>query len=210
MLKRWVRRIAFLMLVLNLFAGERMAMASYESPKYEVLKKDGAFEIRQYAPYLVAQVKVSGERGDAANEAFRILAGYIFGKNEKSGKLDMTSPVTQTQNEKIAMTAPVAQTSKDGEWTVQFMMPSSYRLDTLPKPFDARIALLTEPAKKTVAIRFSGTWGQRNLEKHKKKLLEYVQKENIAVKGEAIYAFYNAPFMPPFLRRNEIAFVCET
>jgi len=206
---RWVRRIAVMMLVLNFFFGVRVAMASYESPKYEILKKDDKVEIRQYAPYLVAQATVSGERGDAANEAFRILAGYIFGKNEKSGKLDMTSPVTQTQNEKIAMTAPVAQTSKDGEWAVQFMMPSSYSLDTLPKPLDARIALLTEPAKKTVAIRFSGTWGKRNLEKHKKKLLEYVQKENIAVRGEAIYAFYNAPFMPPFLRRNEIAFVCE-
>ncbi len=209
MLLRWVRWSAVLMLVLNLFVGERMAMASYESPKYEVLKKDGKFEIRRYAPYLVAQVKVSGERGDAANAAFRILAGYIFGKNEKSGKLEMTSPVTQTQNEKIAMTAPVAQTSKDGEWIVQFMMPSSYSLDTLPRPLDDKISLLTEDAKKTVAIRFSGTWGKRNLEKHKKKLLEYVRKENIAVRGEAIYAFYNAPFMPPFLRRNEIAFVCE-
>lgn len=175
-----------------------VAVASYESPKYEVFKKDGDFEIRQYSPYIVAQVKVAGERGDAANEAFRILAGYIFGKNEKNGKLQMTSPVTQTQNEKMAMTIPVVQTTVAGFWIVQFMMPTSYGLETLPRPLDARISLLTEQAKKTVSIRFSGTWRTRNLEKHRKRLLEYIQSENIAVRGEAIYSFYNAPFMPPF------------
>ena len=204
------QRIVACSLLMVFFAWGGIAMASYESPRYEVLEKDGAFEIRQYAPYVVAQVKVLGERSDAANEAFRILAGYIFGKNETKGKLAMTSPVTQTQNEKIEMTIPVAQTSAAGFWVVQFMMPTSYSLDTLPRPLDARIALLTEGSKKTVAIRFSGTWRERNLEKHKKKLLEYIQNKNIVVRGEAIYAFYNAPFMPPFFRRNEIAYVCES
>ena len=112
-----------------------------EEPRYEVLAKDGPFELRQYAPTIVAEVTVPGDRDAAVNAGFKALAGYIFGANVPKQKIEMTAPVTQEPGEKIAMTAPVTQQAKGGEWIVRFVMPSSWTMKTLPKPVDPRVRL---------------------------------------------------------------------
>ena len=137
-------RVAFL--TASLLGGFAMAI---ETPKHEVVTRYADFEIRKYAPYVVAETEVEGDQGDVGSEAFSRLGGYIFGNNKGGQKFAMTAPVTQVPAEgaRIAMTAPVTQVSAGPRtWKVQFMMPSAIGLRELPEPRDARVQLRAVPA----------------------------------------------------------------
>ncbi len=177
-----------------------------EEPAFEVLRSFGAVELRQYAPYVVAEVVVDAAAGDAGGQAFPILAGYIFGKNKGEKKLEMTAPVTQTAAPmKMAMTAPVTQAAASGGGQlVQFVLPRGVTLDTAPEPLDPRVRLRQVPAQQWAAIRYSGTWSQANYDEHLALLRVALAKEGVTTEGEPVLARYNAPFTPWFLRRNEI------
>ena len=116
----------------------------------------------------------------------------------------MTAPVTQTTSEKIAMTAPVTQTGNGDEWKMQFMMPSQWTLETLPKPLDERVKFVEMPAKKFAVITFSGFWNEKTFKKQQQKLLDFITSNKLETIGQPIKAFYNPPWTLPFLRRNEI------
>ncbi|MBK1720821.1 heme-binding protein [Thiocystis violacea] len=180
-----------------------------EEPKYEVVRTYPLFELRQYAPYLVAETEVTGDFEDVGNQAFGILADYIFGNNRSKTKLAMTAPVNQrpAEGEKIPMTAPVSQrtsASDAGSYVFSFVMPSGYRLDTLPTPNNPRIALREEPAKRMAVRRYSGRWTRSNYEENRRILLMAVQEAGLKPIGDPLYARYNPPFTPWFLRRNEV------
>lgn len=185
-----------------------MPLASHavEEPAYNVLRAFGNVELRQYAPYVVAEVVVDGAAEDAGNAAFPILAGYIFGKNKGEKRFDMTAPVTQTAAPvKLPMTAPVTQAmAPGGGHLIQFVLPKGVTLDTAPEPLDPRVKLRQEPARQWAAIRYSGTWSQANYDEHLALLRAALVKEGVATEGEPVLARYNAPFTPWFLRRNEI------
>lgn len=193
-----------LMLAFLLLGGAK-AMA-IEKPNYTVVMSEDKFEVREYPPMMLAEVKVTGNRDQAANRGFRKLAAFIFGDNTPNAKIAMTAPVMQKpESQKIAMTAPVVQTpDTDGKWTVNFMMPSEYSMETLPKPTDGDIRIFMSEPYRTVSIRFSGRSRMKNLNKHQAKLDEFVAAQGLKVIGGPEYAFYNAPFVPPFLRRNEV------
>ena len=193
-----------LALALSFLVGAE-AMAT-EKPDYNTVMTEGKFEVREYPSMLLAEVKVTGDRGEAANRGFRKLAAFIFGDNLPNAKIAMTSHVTQTpKSEKIAMTAPVMQTPiKNGEWTVNFMMPSEYSMETLPKPTDSDIRIFKSKPYRTVSIRFSGRGKMKSLKKHQAKLDDFVAAQGLKITGGPEYAFYDAPFVPPFLRRNEV------
>jgi len=179
-------------------------------PRYAVLSKTGKIEIRQYESRLIAQTVVSGFRESAFNQGFSILADFIFGKNTSAGKIAMTAPVTQTpRSETIAMTAPVTQRMVKDSWLVQFAMPDAYTLETLPRPFDDRIAIIQEVPRKMAVIRFSGIAGTKKSQEKISELSAFLAAQKLKSKGEAIYAFYNSPFSLPPLRRNEIMFEIE-
>lgn len=182
------------------------ASHAVEEPTYEVLRSFGTVELRQYAPYVVAEVVVHGADDDAGSQAFPILAGYIFGKNKGEKKFAMTAPVTQTAAPvKMAMTAPVTQADAPGGGKlVQFVLPQGVMLDTAPEPLDPRVQLRQVPAQRWAAIRYSGTWSQANYNEHLALLRVALEKEGVATQGEPVLARYNAPFTPWFLRRNEI------
>ena len=176
-----------------------------EKPTYEVLRKDGRFEIRQYDPYITSEVTVSAENHrQAASLGFRPLANFIFGGNTSRQKIAMTAPVTaQPQSEKIAMTAPVA-VSGQGEYTVSFTIPKKYTLDTLPIPDDDRVRFIEHPVQTFAAIRFSGPFAQSNFDRQIKKLRVWMAENDLSAIGEPIIAGYNAPITPNFLKHNEI------
>ncbi len=189
-------------LVVTLTHGEGMA---YEEAKYTVLSKDGDFEIRQYEPYIVAETIVEGDFDDVGNEGFRRLFQYISGKNRKKESIAMTAPVSQdAASQKIAMTAPVNQESTGGAWRITFMMPSEYTLETLPEPLDQRVVLKKVPGRRVAAITYSGTWGRKRYEEKEGLLRAFVQRQGLRPVGEPVFARYNPPFMPWFLRRNEV------
>jgi hypothetical protein len=176
-----------------------------EEPTYTVVRQYQAFEVRQYAPYLVAEVKVPGPSSEAGNQGFKILAAYIFGKNKGDRKIEMTAPVTQTpEPRKIAMTAPVTQAASETGFIIQFMMPKEFTLDTLPEPQDSRVNLRELPGGRFAVIRYSGSWSESNYAEHLAELRQAVRAEGIPTRGEPIYSRYNAPFVPWFMRRNEI------
>jgi hypothetical protein len=175
-----------------------------EQAKYEVIEAQGAIEIRDYASHIVAEVEVQGERKEAISQGFRLIAGYIFGGNVSAQKVAMTAPVIQQSNEKIAMTAPVIQQGEGTNWKVQFVMPSEYTMETLPKPTATEVKLTQVEGKRFAAIRFSGTGSEENLKENTQDLLNFVESKQLKMQSLPSYAFYNPPWTLPFLRRNEV------
>lgn len=175
-----------------------------EHPNYDVVDRSGDIEVRDYAPMIVAETEVAGERREAIGKGFRIIADYIFGNNEGSRKVPMTAPVTQQGGEKIAMTAPVTQQGNGDRWLVRFVMPSNYTIDTLPKPANPAVRLKEIPTTRYAAIRFSGTGSESSLRRHTKQLLDFLDENKLTPLSPPTYAFYNPPWTLPFLRRNEV------
>jgi hypothetical protein len=174
-----------------------------DEPRYTVIRTEDAFEVRRYEPYLVAETLVEGSADEAGNQGFRVLAGYIFGKNKGAREIAMTAPVAQVPT-KIAMTAPVAQSPGAGGYVVQFAMPSGWTLETLPEPTNPAVRLRAVPARTVAVIRYSGTWSPERYTEHLGKLQEALARTGLRWRGEPVWARYDPPWKPWFLRRNEI------
>ena len=178
-----------------------------EMPDYEVVYTDGSVEYRQYEPYIVAEtvVKNSSSYRGSSNEGFMRLLRYITGANESQSDIAMTAPVQQTPaSEKIDMTAPVQRNEIEEGWRVAFMLPTSFTMDTAPTPTNNEISLRLIPKQLMAVIRYSGRWTERNFNRHKEQLLESLEESNIKTIGVAESAAYDAPYVLPFLRRNEV------
>lgn len=199
-------KLTFILIAFLLVAGfMAWQLFGYKTPEpsYSLIKKAGNIELREYGPILVAQVKVKGERYQAINDGFKQLAGYIFGGNHVEKQIVMTAPVYQ-EPVNIQMTAPVIQQKISDEWIIRFVMPDNYTLSTIPKPDNKNIAVLEIPATRYAVIRFSGRNTQENINAHEKLLEKYISDNHLKKNGEPSYAFYNPPWILPFLRRNEI------
>ena len=183
-----------------------MPVHAIEEPDFELTRKIGEVELRHYTSYVVAEVMLTGSAKDTGNQGFRILAGYIFGKNKGDKKLAMTAPVTQAAAApvKLAMTAPVTQSAVSGAYRVQFVLPKGVTLETAPVPLDPRIVLRQEPAKQVAVIRYSGLWSDANYNQHLAELQQTLKTAGLQWSGEPVYSRYNPPFTPWFMRRNEI------
>ena len=179
-------------------------VSNVQQPKYQVVESSGNIEIRDYAPQIVAEAEVAGDRRDAIRKGFRIIADYIFGNNTSAQKVPMTAPVTQQGSEKIAMTAPVTQQGDGNIWRVRFVMPSSYTIETLPKPNNPAVKLKEIGAKRYAVIRFSGMAGEDSLKRRTEELNAFISAKNLTPLSAPTYAFYNPPWTLPFLRRNEV------
>ena len=181
-----------------------------ETPKYSIIKKQNEIEIRHYPAYIQAEVVIDEKQYKSAVEkGFNILAGYIFGNNISKQKIEMTSPVQASQSEKIAMTTPVTVTG-ESSFTVAFIMPSSYTLETLPQPKDSRVHFRLVPSRSLAAIRFSGYFRQDTIDKNKQRLSQWLQEEVLETEGDFIVAGYTPPWVPGFLARNEILVSIKT
>ncbi len=200
-----VKLFATLGLGLALALTATMAQA-IEEPAYTVERRFDQFEVRAYAPQRVAEVTVPGPAEEAGNQGFRLLAGYIFGKNKGERKIAMTAPVTQAAEPvRIDMTAPVSQApAEGGAFVVRFAMPSQYTLATLPEPLDPQVRLRELPPARFAVIRYSGRWTDENYEAHLKILRDGMAEAGLSPRAAPVYARYDAPYVPWFVRRNEI------
>ena len=200
-------RLAFGAVLFSTLALTTLPMPSHatEEPEYQVLRELADIEVRQYAAYAVAEVVVPGPAGEAGNQAFPILAGYIFGKNKGERKFAMTAPVTQAAMPvKLEMTAPVTQTAAPGGFLVQFVLPKGVTAADAPEPLDARVQLREVLPSRVAVIRYSGFWSESNDGEHLAKLQAALRAADLAWEGAPLYSRYNAPFTPWFMRRNEI------
>jgi predicted transcriptional regulator YdeE len=188
-----------------------------EQPSYTILMQVDDFELRRYDPQIVAQTWVSGNQDAAGRQGFNTLANYIFGNNNaengSSSKISMTAPVMQQpqaagnredESQKIAMTAPVSMQQTNGKWRVQFVMPSQYTMQTLPKPNNPDITLTELPIQTYAVITFSGLAGNSKVADKTDELRTWMQGQNLTATGTPELARYNPPWILPFMRRNEI------
>lgn len=176
-----------------------------EEPKFNLALKDGAFELRDYAATVVAEVTVTGTQDEASRHGFSLLAGYIFGGNTTRQKIAMTAPVTKIpKGQTIAMTAPVTQIGAAGEWLVRFTMPARYRLEDLPLPRGTDVTLRALPPARLAVLRFSGLAGEAKVAGATARLLVWMAAHGLVRAGPAQMSRYNPPWTPWFLRRNEV------
>jgi hypothetical protein len=205
-----------LFLLAGLFlTGTAMAI---EEPKYKVVLAEGDFEIRHYAPLLVAETVVDGDMDEASNKGFRRIADFIFGNNQRSdseenAKIAMTAPVTvEPQSSKIAMTAPVTVEPQAGsnniqmanQWRVHFVMPSQYTLANIPKPKNREVTLREVPAQHFVVHQYTGFNTQARVQRKIEETLQWAQQKSLTVKGTPQLARYDPPWTLPMFRRNEV------
>jgi hypothetical protein len=177
-------------------------MASVEQPAYRVVEAEGAMEVREYPALLAAEVVRPGERQEAASAGFRALAAYIFARDRAGETIAMTAPVLQAR-ETIAMTAPVTQAPEPGGWRVRFLMPAKYTRASLPAP-GGDVTLVDIPPARVAAIRFAGAWESDRFAAEEARLRAWLAGAGLPADGPATLAFYNDPFTPGFLRRNEV------
>jgi hypothetical protein len=201
-------------LLISLIFTSQTAMA-IEEPSFKVIAKSGNFELRQYAPMLVAETLVDGDMDDASSTGFRKIADYIFGNNQvqagtSSTKIAMTAPVTmEPQSQKIAMTAPVALIPAESmaasqQWRVHFVMPSQYTMNTIPKPKNPDVKLREIPGKLFAVNSFTGFNTQSRVQAKTDELGAWIGQKNLKALSPAQLARYDPPWTLPMFRRNEV------
>jgi len=203
-LKQFLARSMLLAIMLT-FTGAVMAT---EEPQFSVLEKTHPFELRSYAPMILAEVKVEGDLEEASGQGFRLIAAYIFGQNQVSEKIAMTTPVAiegqAPKSAKIAMTSPVNIEPNAGQWIVSFVMPAQYTMESLPKPLNSKVQLRQIPAVKRAVISFSGFYNANKVAERTLELEEWMKSKNLQAASVPKFARYNPPWTLPFMRRNEI------
>lgn len=184
--------VSICVLVLALAGGWYWVTHSVEQPAYAVVEAEGDIELRDYPAMVVAEAATAGDRQEGVRQGFRALAGYIFAKDR--------------DGERIAMTAPVIQQAAEGDrpWRIRFVMPSQYALDELPAPSGGGVALDRWPPRRLAAIRFSGRAEDADFAEHEGRLRDWMAGRGLEPDGPALLAYYDDPWTPGFLRRNEV------
>ena len=197
--------IKFFTPILIFFSLQLMAT---EEPDFTLVYKENNFEIREYAPKIIAQVKIIGNFDKASSEGFRALADFIFGNNtinNESEKISMTAPVVaEPSSEKIPMTTPVLAEEENNQWLISFVMPKEYSLKSLPRPNNSEVTLRVLPKEKFAIIVFSGLVRESSYDEKVKLLNNFIKKQNLRIYGSVKIARYNPPWTLPFFRRNEL------
>ena len=178
-----------------------------EEARYTVVAEKPGYQIRKYAPMLVAETAMDPSGKNEEGDAFRILAGYIFGGNKASTQIDMTAPVIVDANapaQEIAMTAPVLIDQTDAGASMAFVLPSHFTRETLPRPNDSRVVIREVPARLVAVVGFSWFAPESRKKGKAEELLQMVARDGIKPVGAPVYAGYNPPFSAPFLKRHEI------
>lgn len=194
-----------------------------EGPQFTVTETYEDFEVRSYQPQIQAQVTVDGPRDQATTQGFRILANYIFGGNTARTEIAMTAPVSTAQqgaqiamtatvstqpagSQDIAMTAPVSTASagEDSGYTIRFMMPAKWTMDTLPVPEDPRVQLVEVPAYQAAVRSFSGRVNPKRVDAQGAELRAALQAQGLNPQGEVLVSQFDPPWVPRFMRHNEV------
>ncbi len=192
-----------------------------EQAQYKLIQKRDGYEIREYPPHLVAQTIVSGNYTQSINDGFRRVANYIFGGNTRKESIAMTAPVfvegmdgdarwdTKKNNSKQSIKKKSIKDNvskqEGGEGTLSFIMPRSYKLETLPHPNDARVKIIKVPVKKYAVRRFSWYRTEARIARETEKIQLALSRDGARTSSKnVIYAGYNPPWTPPWMTRHEI------
>lgn len=190
-MKRMLWIIPCLVLLAAGFFFVTNSRAATETAAYKLAKKEGAFELREYDTLHLAKVSMpaSDKRSKNMDGGFMKLFRFIDGQNEKSEKISMTTPVIVERGEK--------------ESSMSFVMPQKSVAKGLPLP-KGEVKLDRIPAVKVVALRFSGVSDSVKEAEKLAVLQAWVLKQGVEVEGSPLFAFYDPPWTPGFMRRNEV------
>ncbi len=185
--------ILVVVVIFAIFMIQSVTMKSsnkIEQYAYTVEREIGEVEIRQYEDAVFSSVMLKDSTYEGgASKGFRILAGYIFGGNDKGQSIAMTSPVVMEMGKEMKMS---------------FMVPAGMNMDSLPKPNDGRVYQEKVPGSKMAVIRFGGWSSDEKIEEKKQELIRVLQENNIPFEGPFLYMGYNPPYQLVG-RRNEVA-----
>jgi len=173
------------------------AWAEIEQPNYKVILEKGIFAIRDYTFVMAVETEVFSSRREAAGDAFPRLFRYISGENEDNLEISMTSPVAQT----------LANQNDDDSaerWIVRFFIPKNMAEENIPLPSEKGVTVSKLKAQRFASVSFRGSQSDKKIEENKAKLKAFITQNGYEVSGRPIYAFYDPPFIPWFLRDNEI------
>ena len=166
----------FLLLSITMFSQ------GYETQKYEVIKQIENIEIRFYPSSLMAKVNSRG--------GFSKLFQYISGKNDKS--------------EKIAMTTPVHMSGENNKSIMEFVLPSKYSVENIAIPNDKNIEIYNSKPGYYAAITYGGYSNSEKVKKNHSSLLNKLKAENLKIlNSQPVVLSYNSPYKV-FNRRNEV------
>lgn len=161
-----------------------------EQLPYTLLRDFGDFEVRRYPEHVLVQVTGQGDFTSVGYRAFQPLFQFISGNNSSSQSIAMTAPVLQ---EEVAANTHV----------VSFVMPRDMAAEATPAPRDARVATKPVAGFDAAVLSFSGSWNEDRLHAKGAQLLRAAAKAGLETTGNVMYARFNPPWMPPFLKRNE-------
>jgi hypothetical protein len=187
-MKIWIPGCGAL-LALVFLAGCKLTRAGYESAGYKVVRRSGAFEIRDYPALTLVSTPMTAQ-APTDDVSFMKLLRYIGGANEAESRIAMTTPVFSDQ---------------DGtNRQMSFVVPKKVAAAGAPKAKRDDIAVQTRPAGRFAAYRFSGSWDAERAASARQKLADWIAAEKLQPIGDPQMANYDPPFTPAFLRRNEV------
>jgi len=164
-----------------------------ETIPYEITGTAGEIEFRKYPAMVLATVDSAGD-----DSGFNLLFAYITGNNATRDSISMTAPVITAT--KIPMTAPVV---SDAE-SMSFVMPAGKTPDEIPDPLDSRVRIIPVPEREVAVITFRGHTQEEEVEAVEARLRKGLRDAGIEAVGEAFLMRYNPPWIPGFLRHNEV------
>ncbi len=190
-------RIATVVFILMVAVFLSRSLNAIEQPQFELVEEFGELQIRKYQAHIVARTLVAESFEDAGNQGFRRLAGYIFGGNGQEKKIAMTAPVSLM---------PDADLSTEAGYQVTFTMPGEYSMEELPVPDDSRVEIAVVPARYMAVLPYKGGWSEDRYRTHESMLMSRIgEQARWSKQGEPTWSRYNPPFVPWFLRTNEVA-----
>jgi DNA gyrase inhibitor GyrI len=172
-----------------ILVGCKATRAGYESAPYKVLRSSGKFEVRDYPALTVVETPMAGG-GDASSSSFNRLFRFITGGNEAK--------------QKIAMTTPVFMSGSDSNATMAFLLPAKLKGSGTPKPTDGSVKVRELEAGRFAVLRYSGGRNARNEEESLSRLKNWMVERGLSVLSPPVYAYFDPPWTPAFLRRNEV------
>ena len=159
--------------------------------KYEVIEELGNnIEIRKY-PDMIAIFTQCKNR----YSAFSALSGYIFGNNEKKTKIKMTAPVLLMYGEMN----PV----------MSFILPEDFTMENTPAPLSGRVSVGQVDSKVLLVSSSRGNLNRKRREEMEVLLEEKIKELALKRKGNFFQMSYNPPWIPSFMKKNEIAIVLD-
>lgn len=161
-----------------------------EQPKYEVIKKEGHFELRHYQSFTMIEAV---DRDLQSYQGFRLAFDFIQGDNDRGQKIAMTVPVVNQLNEK-------------GIQTTAFVMPPKMAHEDVPLPTHQGLNKILVPQRICAVYRFSSNPRMEIIRNYEEDLKTWIDQEGYDIIGGLQLARYNPPFTPGFLKRNELWF----